>query len=149
MSSEYSYDDEVRTYLYMCLDLTIQIANIFPKAQFFPFFILTLTGLVTVPLTYTLLRPSKDQDALAPRIQTDYKIKHAATVDSLKSAHKRKQWRVKRVLFVVAGWAIMGAMAYLIMVTKQNIPKIWNPYDILGVQEVRTGQDLHAALGGG
>lgn len=93
-----------------------------------------------MPLTYTLLRPTQDQDALAPRIQTDYKIEHAATVDSLKSAHKRKQWRVKRVLFVVAGWAIMGAMAYLIMVTKQNIPKIWNPYDILGVQEVRTGQ---------
>lgn len=100
-----------------------------------------------MPLTYTLLRPTQDQDALAPRIQTDYKIEHAATVDSLKSAHKRKQWRVKRVLFVVAGWAIMGAMAYLIMVTKQNIPKIWNPYDILGVQEVRTGQTYTLSSG--
>jgi len=35
MSSEYSYDDE---------------------AQFFPFFILTVSALVTLPLTYSLLR---------------------------------------------------------------------------------------------
>jgi preprotein translocase subunit Sec63 len=27
------------------------------QGQFFPFFILTLTGLVTLPLTYSLLRP--------------------------------------------------------------------------------------------
>jgi preprotein translocase subunit Sec63 len=29
------------------------------QGQFFPFFILTLTGLVTLPLTYNLLKPSK------------------------------------------------------------------------------------------
>jgi preprotein translocase subunit Sec63 len=29
------------------------------QGQFFPFFILTLTGLVTLPLTYSLLKPSK------------------------------------------------------------------------------------------
>ena len=31
------------------------------QGQFFPFFILTLTGLVTFPLTYNLLKPSKGQ----------------------------------------------------------------------------------------
>ncbi|KAH6897168.1 Sec63 Brl domain-containing protein [Thelonectria olida] len=121
MSSDYSYDEQ---------------------GQFFPFFILTLTGLVTVPLTYTLLRPSKDEDALAPRIKADYKTQHAATIDALKSAQKRKQWRVKRAIFVVVGWAIMGAMIYLIMVTQRTVPKIWNPYDILGISETATEKQI-------
>jgi translocation protein SEC63 len=38
MSTDYTYDD---------------------KGQFFPFFVLTLSGLVTLPLTYNLLKPSK------------------------------------------------------------------------------------------
>ncbi|KAF4987683.1 hypothetical protein FDECE_15335 [Fusarium decemcellulare] len=114
MSSDYSYDEQ---------------------GQFFPFFILTLTGLVTVPLTYTLVRPSRDQDALAPRIKTDFKTEHAATVESLRTAQKRKQWRVKRAIFSIVGWAIMGGMVYLIMVTQRTIPKLYNPYDILGISE--------------
>ncbi|KAI5465455.1 Sec63 Brl domain-containing protein [Mariannaea sp. PMI_226] len=121
MSSDYSYDEQ---------------------GQFFPVFILTLTGLVTLPLTYTLLRPSKDEDALAPRIKAEYKTEHAATVDSLKSAQKRKQWRVKRAIFVIVGWAIMGAMFYLIMVTQRTIPKLWNPYDILGISESATEKQI-------
>lgn len=36
-------------------------ANFGFQGQFFPFFILTLTGLVTLPLTYNLLRPSKGE----------------------------------------------------------------------------------------
>lgn len=121
MSSEYSYDEQ---------------------GQFFPFFILTLTGLVTLPLTYTLLCPSKDDDALAPRIKTDYKTEHAATVDALRIAQKRKQWRVKRAIVVVVGWAIMAGMVYLIMVTQRTVPKLWNPYDILGVSESYTEKQI-------
>ncbi|KAM0338865.1 hypothetical protein ACHAPU_011182 [Fusarium lateritium] len=114
MSSDYSYDEQ---------------------GQFFPFFILTLTGIVTVPLTYTLLRPSRDQDALAPRIKTDYKSENAATVESLKNAQKRSQWRVKRAIFTVVGWALMAGMVYLIIVTQRTVPKLYNPYDILGISE--------------
>ncbi|KAF4981344.1 hypothetical protein FZEAL_2829 [Fusarium zealandicum] len=114
MSSGYSYDEQ---------------------GQFFPFFILTLTGLVTVPLTYTLLRPTRDQDALAPRIKTDFKTEHTATVESLKTTQKRKQWRVKRAISTVVGWSVMGGMVYLIMVTQRTIPQLWNPYDLLGISE--------------
>ncbi|KAL6404097.1 translocation protein SEC63 [Ilyonectria robusta] len=121
MSSEYSYDEQ---------------------GQFFPFFILTLTGLVTLPLTYTLVCPSKDDDALAPRIKTDYKTEHAATVDALRTTQKRKQWRVKRAIVVVVGWAVMAGMVYLIMVTQPTVPKLWNPYDILGVSESFTEKQI-------
>lgn len=121
MSSDYSYDDQ---------------------AQFFPFFILTLTGLVTVPLTYSLLRPNSDDERLAPRIHTDYRIKDAAVVESLRSAQKRKQRKVKRAVAAMAGWAFMGFMAYLIMVTQPAVAKIWNPYDILGILESATEKQI-------
>ncbi|KAF5129970.1 Translocation protein sec63 [Metarhizium anisopliae] len=114
MSSDYSYDDQ---------------------AQFFPFFILTLTGLVTLPITYNLLQSSKDDSHLAPRIQTDYKIQHGDVVASLRAAQKRKQRKIKRALVAVAGWGLMGLMAYLIMTTNPAEQKLWNPYDILGISE--------------
>lgn len=46
MSSEYSYDEE---------------------GQFFPYFLVTVAGLVTVPITYSLLRPSKGAHILFSR----------------------------------------------------------------------------------
>ncbi|KAK7428630.1 secretory subunit [Neonectria magnoliae] len=121
MSSDYSYDEQ---------------------GQFFPFFILTLTGLVTIPITYTLLRPSTADDALAPRIKTDYKPEHASAVSALRNTQKRKQWRVKRTIFVLVGWALMGAMVYLIIVTQRTVLKLWNPYDILGISESATEKQI-------
>lgn len=97
---------------------------------------MTVTGLVTLPLTYSLFRRSTDDDALAPRISSDYKTKHGDVVASLRKAQKRKQRKIKRAIFVVLGWALMAGMVYLIIVTKRIVPKIWNPYDILGVSEV-------------
>jgi translocation protein SEC63 len=94
-------------------------------------------------LTYTLVRPAKDDEKLAPRIQTSYKAEHAATVDSLRAAQKRKQRRVKRTLTVVVGWALIASMAYLIMVTQRTVLKLYNPYDILGVSEVNMDFSLH------
>ena len=44
--------------------------------------------------------------------------------------------RVKRTLFVLVGWALMGLMVYLIIVTKTIVPELWNPYDILDIVDV-------------
>lgn len=100
-------------------------------------FILTLTGLVTLPLTYTLIFPAKDDESKAPRIRSDFKPKHADLIDAQRNAQKRKQRRVKRAFVVLAGWAIMALMVYLIINTQITIPKLWNPYDILGIPDVR------------
>jgi translocation protein SEC63 len=43
---------------------------------------------------------------------------------------------LKRGIAVIAGWAIMALMGYLIWVTARTVPKIWNPYDILGISDV-------------
>lgn len=121
MSSDYSYDDQ---------------------AQFFPFFILTLTGLVTLPVTYSLLQSNKEDSHLAPRIKTDYKIRHGDVVSSLRATQKRKQRKVKRALVAIVGWALMGFMGYLIMTTEPVVNKIWNPYDILGISESFTEKQI-------
>lgn len=110
----------------------------YSKGQFFPFFILTVVGIVTIPLTYSVLKPSSDPGATAPRIKSEFRPEHSDLVDAQKKAQKRRERKLKRIIAVIAGWATMGLMAYLIVVTARMIPKIWNPYDILGISDVRT-----------
>lgn len=45
---------------------------------------------------------------------------------------------MKRIITVIVGYAVMAWMIYLIMVTARSTPKIWDPYDILGISRVRT-----------
>jgi translocation protein SEC63 len=40
------------------------------------------------------------------------------------------------MIFSIAGWSLMALMVYLIIVTARTIPKIWDPYDVLGVSRV-------------
>ncbi|KAJ6054443.1 uncharacterized protein N7446_010455 [Penicillium canescens] len=112
MSSDYTYDEQ---------------------GQFFPFFILTLTGLVTLPLTYNLLRPSKELENTAPRIKSDFKPQHADLIDAQKRKRLRKERRIKRIVTVILGYAVMAWMVYLIVVTARTVVKAYDPYDILGV----------------
>ncbi|CZS94039.1 hypothetical protein WAI453_001376 [Rhynchosporium graminicola] len=121
MSTDYSYDDQ---------------------GQFFPFFIFTVVGIVTIPLTYSVLKPSTDPGATAPRIKSNFRPEHADLVDSQRKAQRRKERKLKRAVAVVAGWAIMAFMAYLIIVTARIIPKIWNPYDILGIKESASEKEI-------
>ncbi|KAJ5704019.1 Heat shock protein DnaJ N-terminal [Penicillium malachiteum] len=112
MSSDYTYDEQ---------------------GQFFPFFILTLSGLVTLPLTYNLLRPSKELENTASRIKSDFKPEHADLVEAQKRKRLRKERRIKRIATVVVGYAVMAWMVYLILVTARTTAKLYDPYDILGV----------------
>ncbi|MCJ1361906.1 secretory subunit [Acarospora aff. strigata] len=112
MSTDYNYDEQ---------------------GQFFPYFILTVTGLVTLPLTYSLLTPSEDLENTAPRIESDFKPKHADLIEGQKRKQRRRERRLKRITTVVLGYLLMGWMIYLIMVTARTIPKIWDPYNILGL----------------
>lgn len=112
MSSDYTYDEQ---------------------GQFFPFFILTLSGLVTLPLTYNLLRPSKDLENTAPRIKSDFKPQHADLVEAQKRKRLRKERRIKRIITVILGYVVMAWMVYLILVTAKTSTKVYDPYDVLGV----------------
>ncbi|KAL2367866.1 translocation protein SEC63 [Blastomyces gilchristii SLH14081] len=111
-STEYNYDEQ---------------------GQFFPFFILTLASLVTLPLTYTLLKPSNDLENTAPRIKSDFRPQHGDIIQKQKQKLLRKERRLKRIFTVIGGYAVMAWMVYLIIVTARSTPKIWDPYEILGI----------------
>lgn len=55
MSTDYNYDEQVRLFLSYGLYAILT----YQQGQFFPYFILTISALVTLPLTYSLLKPSK------------------------------------------------------------------------------------------
>ncbi|KAJ0425701.1 Sec63 Brl domain-containing protein [Aspergillus carlsbadensis] len=112
MSTEYTYDEQ---------------------GQFFPYFIITLTGLVTLPLTYNLLKPSKELENTAPRIRSGFKPQHEDLIEAQKRKRLRKERRIKRIVTVILGYAVIAYMLYLIIVTARITPKIWDPYEILGV----------------
>lgn len=117
MSSEYAYDED---------------------GHLWPFFVFTLAFIITLPLTYVLVNRSSDPAALFPRIKSDYRPKHGDLVDAQRSKYKRQQRRIGLTIAVVVGWATIGYMLYLIRVTEVPSQKLWNPYDILGISEVRT-----------
>lgn len=115
MSTDYNYDDQ---------------------GQFFPYFILTVVAVVTVPTTYSWLKPRKELENTAPRIQTDYRPSDADLVDAVKGRQRRRERKTKRMLLSVVGWGVMVFMVYLIAVTARTAPKIWDPYEVLGISYV-------------
>ncbi|KAF2430766.1 hypothetical protein EJ08DRAFT_588353 [Tothia fuscella] len=121
MSTDYNYDEQ---------------------GQFFPYFILTITAILTVPTTYSWLRSSSDLESTAPRIKTDYQAEDGEIIDSLKAKQKRKERKIKRMTFSLAGWAMMAFMVYLILVTARTVEKRWDPYDVLGISRSATEKEI-------
>ncbi|PSN75011.1 hypothetical protein BS50DRAFT_481541 [Corynespora cassiicola Philippines] len=112
------------------------------QGQFFPYFILTVTSLVTIPVTISLLKPSKELENTATRIDSDFAPEHADLIEGQRKKQKRRERRLKRFLVSVGGWATIGLMVYLILVTARSIPKIWDPYDVLGVSRSASEKDI-------
>lgn len=123
MSTDYAYDEE---------------------GHLWPFFVFTLTSIVTVPITYSLIKSSRNDPAAAlKRIQTDYKHGQSAVVDTLRKSEKRKDGsKPWLIALVIAGWAVMGYMIYLIKTTDAPVQHLWNPYDILGIAESATEKQI-------
>lgn len=114
------------------------------QGQFFPFFILTISALVTFPLTYSVLKRSSDPGDTAPRIKSNFKPEHADLIQAQRKKQRRRERRLKRITTVILGWATIGFMAYLIQVTARTVPKIWNPYDILGISESANEKEIRS-----
>ncbi|KAL8630885.1 hypothetical protein Q9189_003387 [Teloschistes chrysophthalmus] len=122
MSTDYTYDEQ---------------------GQFFPYFILTITALVTVPLTFSLLKPTKELENTAPRIESDFKPPDVHLIQGQKRKQWRRERRLKRFIAVVAGWVTIALMMYLIAVTKTSAPRIWDPYDILEISRSSTEKQIN------
>ncbi|KAJ2897979.1 hypothetical protein MKZ38_004247 [Zalerion maritima] len=120
MSSEYSYDKE---------------------NEHWPFYVIVLTGLVTLPVTYSLF-PSKIASAAAPKVTTDFRPKDGDLIASQRKALMRKNRRTWSILIAVGGWSVLIYMSYLIATAHRTPPKIYNPYDILGISESATEKEI-------
>lgn len=71
------------------------------------------------------------------RIESDFVPEHADLIQGQRKKQKRLERRLKRGLLMVLGWSLIAGMVYLIIVTARIVPKIWNPYDVLGIDSVR------------
>jgi preprotein translocase subunit Sec63 len=79
---------------------------------------------------------SSELENTAPRIKSDFKPEHADLIDAQKRKRLRKERRIKRIVTVILGYAVMAWMVYLIVVTARTVTKAYDPYDILGVARV-------------
>ena len=68
MSTEYNYDEQ---------------------GQFFPFFFVTVAGLVTLPVTYSLLKPSKGN----PQLLLSNLALHLFSIQTLKTQRRESSRR--------------------------------------------------------
>ncbi|KAJ4360502.1 secretory subunit [Didymosphaeria variabile] len=112
------------------------------EGQFFPYFIVTLTSFVTIPVTYSLLKPSKELESTATRISSDFAPEHADLVEKQRKKQKRRERRIKRAIVSLIGWSVIVGMIYLIIVTAQSVPNIWDPYDVLGVSRSASEKEI-------
>lgn len=113
MSRDYNYDDE---------------------GQFFPYFILTMLGLILAPLTYSTFAPSKQSAASkTPLVKTGYRPPNANLIEAARKRQAKRERRLKRFITIVLGWSLFAYMSYLIATTKPGVSKMWDPYEILGI----------------
>ena len=125
MNSDYNYDAE---------------------GQFFPFFLFIMDALVTVPLTWNILKPSTELEQTAVKIESDFKPKDDDLIQAQRRRQRKKERKTKRIIAVVLGWATMFYLGYLVYNAEQTRVKLWDPYDILGVSRVRLAiPELHGA----
>lgn len=72
----------------------------------------------------------------APRIRSDFKPQDAPLIEEQRARQKRRERKLKRFITIIVGYVVIAWMLYLIAITARNIPKLYNPYDVLGVSEV-------------
>ena len=58
------------------------------------------------------------------------------------SRPRLRRTAVKRAIAALLGWSVIAALLYLIVTTQRTTTKLWNPYDILGISESATEQQI-------
>ena len=106
------------------------------EGQFYPFFILTIAGLITFPLTYNIFKADTNVEAAAAPAEYTHKTEDEDLIQESKRKAKRRERKVKRMIAAILGYLVMAGMVYLIIITARITPKIYDPYQILGVSRV-------------
>ncbi len=79
---------------------------------------------------------SPELENTGTRIESDFTPEHANLIQGQRKKQKRRERRIKRGLLMLGGWALNALMVYLIIVTTRTVPKLWDPYEVLGVSRV-------------
>lgn len=108
----------------------------------FPFFMLTMVSLVTLPLTYNVLKPATDLEHTAARVDSDFKPQDDELIQAQRRKQKRKVRKTKRMITVVLGYIVMAYLIYTISVTQRTLPKLWDPYEVLGVSRSASEKEI-------
>lgn len=91
-----------------------------------------------------LISSRTDLENTAPRIASSYTPEHADLIDGHKRRQKRRERKVKRMVVAATGWAMIALMVYLMAVTQRNVAKIWDPYEILGIDTGATEKQVQS-----
>jgi len=120
-SSSYSYDEE---------------------STHAPFFIITLTAIFAIPITYSIFKKSPELENTATRIDSEFKPQDEELIQAQRRKQKRKERKTKRIISACVLWAVIAYMIYVIAVTKRIAPQIWDPYSVLGVSRSASEKDI-------
>lgn len=90
----------------------------------------------STPLDRPVFDTDTELENTGTRIDSDFTPEHADLIQGQRKKQKRLERRIKRGLLMLAGWALIAGMIYLILVTARLTTKIWDPYDVLGVSRV-------------
>lgn len=120
-SSSYSYDEE---------------------STHAPFFIFTLASIFAVPITYSILKSSTGLENTGTRIESDFRPQDEDLIQAQRRKQKRKELKLKRIVSATVLWTIIAYMIYLIATTQITAPKLWDPYDVLGISRSASEKDI-------
>jgi len=114
------------------------------SGHLWPFFVLTLSFVIGVPLTWLLWMRIRAASAGSRRggAKSTAQLYNAATVEADRESYQRAQRNIGLAIVVFLFWAVMAYMLYLIKTTPAPVSELWNPYDILGISEVRSGRPV-------
>ncbi|RPA83086.1 DnaJ-domain-containing protein [Ascobolus immersus RN42] len=112
MSTEYNYDDQ---------------------GQFFPYFVVTMLGLVLVPTTWSTLVAKDTKQKGETLVNTGFRPPRHDLIQAARRKIAKQEKNIKRFFLISAGWALFSYMIYLIVTTENVAGKVWDPYEILNI----------------
>jgi translocation protein SEC63 len=147
MSTDYTYDEQVRRDMPISITVLTSSRDNFShilslsslaSSQYPPPFLFCGRAKVLLAWAHGISYKESntdysDPENTAPRIQSNFEPEHADLIEGQRRKQKRKELKTKRMITASLGWLLMAYMVYLMIVTARITPRVWDPYEVLGV----------------
>lgn len=117
------------------------------NAEVWPYFAITLLGVVLVPSTIStvqsVLAPDEETIAIKERKES-HKTENQEHIDRFLAKRRRSRLFSQSTLLVVLGWAAIAGLVYYTVsqVREDDAAQVFDPYDILGVSYSATERQI-------